>query len=68
MNKWLKKYSKQIVIGVGILAITNGIYGIFTATKTWKFALNGFTIALWIGTLLFLSGLIERIFDWWNRE
>ena len=68
MKRWLKKHGKWVVVGLGVLFIANGSYGIFTATEEWKVVLNVCVIAIWVLISLLASGAFEKFFEWWKKD
>ncbi len=68
MWQWLKKHGKWILIGLGILFVANAIVGIIIATEEWKVALHSVAISLWLVVILMVSGVLQKIFDWWDKS
>ncbi len=67
MKRWLKKHGKWVVVGLGTLFVANGILGIFIATEGWKVALHSVSIGLWLVIILGASGVLAKIYDWWEK-
>ena len=68
MKRWLKKHGKWVVVGLGVLFIANGSWGIFTATEEWKVVFHACAITLWLVIALFASGAIEKFYSWWEKD
>lgn len=68
VKRWLKKHGKWVVVGLGVLSIANGTWGIFTATEEWKVVFHACVIILWSVIVLLASGALRKFFDWWERD
>lgn len=68
MKKWLKRNGKWIIVGLGILFIANGIYGIIIADAAWQVMLYVIAITIWVPLLLMESGVFEKLFRWWEKD
>ena len=62
MKKWLKKHGKWVVVGLGVLFIANGSYGI-TVTSEWKLVLHICVVIIWLSITLCASGAFESFFQ-----
>lgn len=68
MKRWLKKHGKWIVVGLGVFFIANSGYGIFTTTEEWKIIVHVVAIMLWVVILLLASGILEKLYRWWDKD
>lgn len=68
MKRWLKKHGKWVAVGVGVLFIGNAGYGICVADAEWKVVANIFVITIWLTLILFVSGAIPKILEWWEKD
>lgn len=68
MKRWLKKHGRWLVVGLGALFLADSVYWTFNSSEEWKLALHGVTIFIWIMLILFWTGAISKIFDWWEKE
>jgi hypothetical protein len=74
VKRWLKKHSKWVITGLGVLFIANSSYGLFLAfnshgeVETWKVILHGFVILTWIPITSIVSGTLDKIIGWWEKD
>ena len=68
MKRWLKKYGKWLIVGLGILFIANSAYGIITVTEEWKVVLHISLLVIWVVITLFASGAFEKLVRWWEKD
>ena len=68
MKTWLKRNGKRIIIGLGTLAIANGIYGIINTSTAWIIISHSIAITLWVFLILLLLGILHRIYRWWEKD
>ena len=61
MKRWLKKYGKWLIVGLGILFIANSAYGIITVTEGWKVVFHTSLLVIWVVITLFA-------FRWWEKD
>ena len=68
MKKWLKKYGRWLVVGLEVLFIGNIIYVITTADAEWKVTLQACVITIWVWLMLIASGVMSKLYEWWDRD
>ncbi len=68
MKKWLKKHSKWLVVGLGVLFISNSICGIITTDTEWKVIGHICVIVLGLVIILLVFGIIEKFAEWWDKD
>jgi len=68
MKRWLKKHGKWVIVGIGVLFISNSIYIIVIADAEWKVIANGCVVMVWVMVTLFVSGAMNKIWNWWKKD
>jgi len=68
MKKWLKKCIRWILVALGILIIANASYEITIATEDWKIITYLVIIVLWLILILVLSGILNKLYQWWEKD
>jgi len=68
MKKWLKKYGRWVIVGVGVGFVATSTWWIFTATEEWKIILYTIGATLWLVIILIYSGVIEKLYNWWEKD
>ena len=68
MKRWLKRHDRQLIVGLGVLFIACGGYGISTATEEWRIVFYAVAITLWLMIILVASGAVTKFFKWWERD
>lgn len=70
MKRWIKKHSKILVIIISLLFIGNSIRGIVITSPgaEWHIVVHSFAIAIWLIVLLPVSGAVNKILNWWERD
>ena len=67
MKRWLKKHGKWLMVGLGVLFITNSSNAIFSTSEEWKLLLHIGAITLWVILILLYSGALGKIYKWWEK-
>ena len=71
VKRWLKKHWRPVVIGVLLLPTANAIYGIIQAVKLGNdlyLVIHTFGLVIFSFLLLIVSGVADRIHQWWERD
>ena len=68
MKKWIKTHSKILISILGIVFIANAIYGLTICTESWQFVMHIFSIVVWPIILLWITGVFDKIFEWWDKD
>ena len=68
MKRWLKSHGRWLIVGLGVLFIGNGIYGLITTDTEWRAVVHVCVIAVWAFIIFLCLGLVEKVFNWWEKE
>lgn len=68
MKKWIKAHSKILILILGIGFIAFSIYGFTIATESWHFVLHAIGFSLWVTILLWITGVIDKMYKWWEKD
>lgn len=68
MKKWIKAHWKILISILGIVFIARAIYGLTVSTENWQFVFHSITFSLWGTILLWITGVIDRVAKWWEKD
>lgn len=68
MKSWLKRHGKVVFCAFGIVVLCWLTYCIWRATRPEVIALGAISIALWVCLLVVMSGLFNKLYDWWEKD
>ena len=71
MKRWLKKHWRPVVIGVLLLLTANAVFGIIQAVKLGNdlyLVIHTFGLIIFCFGILVTTGLIQKIYQWWERD
>ena len=69
MKKWLKRYGKWVIISLGFIFIVNSSYWVFIETGEggWRIY-HASLAAIWVIIILFILNILQKLFEWWEKE
>ena len=68
MKRWLERHGKWIIVAIGLTFILFSGIAIATSEQDWVVALNILVIVAWAGMLLVVSGIMTKLFEWWEQD
>lgn len=68
MKNWLRRNGKWIVVALGVLFISNSVYGLCMGNTLVERIWHSILIGGWLALTIVFSGLAMCLYQWWEKE
>ena len=69
IKKWIKAHSRLLKIIIVSLLLAQALGGvIILPSESWKWGYYAFASIFWIIVLLWFTGVISKIVEWWDKD